>query len=288
MRCDLLLARSSTPGLSRRAAGCRKEAVLREGPAYHRHVAQNPLARWLARLTVRETGEPASGNGASSFHLVWHLPTEPLTSVSAVFQLLVEPSVERLYFFALQATFLDQGRPVGGGHLGLQWHPAYPGNRAVNWGGYGPDGRELEGSAPALPSTLDNPNTRDYAWETGVRYRFRIARSEVGWRGTVTNLDTGGATDVRDLLAGGTHLSGPMVWTEAFCRCEHPPVVARWSDLAAERDGRPVPVAGVRVSYQTHAQGGCSNTTVRPDGDGFLQVTGSGREVDPGTLLPVP
>ncbi len=248
---------------------------------------------WFSRLfsrlrPERVVGEPASANGASSQHLIWEVPPDPLSEVSAVFELLVEPAVPRLYFFALQVSFLADGRHQGGAHLGLQWHPSYPESRAANWGGYGPDGRELTGSESLLPSTLGNPNTRDYRWRTGVPYRFRITRSEPGWRGTVTDLDSGEATVVRDLFSLGTSLASPLVWTEAFCRCEHPSVVCRWSELLATRGGMPVEVPAVRVSYQGYAQGGCTNTTARPDRHGIVQVTGVPREVAADTVLPMP
>lgn len=255
-------------------------------------MAGGPLARFWARLQspVRDDGEPTSSNGASSLHLVWQLPAVPLTEVSAVFELVTEPSVSRLYFWALQASFLAGQVHGGAAHLGLQWHPAYPNNRAVNWGGYGPEGRELDGSQPELPSTLNNPNTRDFDWESGVPYRLQIARSPDvagAWRGTVTNLSAGRSTVVRDLYAGGSHLRGPIVWTEAFCRCEHPPVVARWSDLRAVGEDGPVQVEAVQASYQGYSQGGCTNTTARADDEGFLQITGTSREVPAGTVLPL-
>lgn len=255
-------------------------------------MASGPLARFWARLQspVRDTGEPTSSNGASSLHLVWRLPDVPLIEVSTVFELVAEPSVPRLYFWALQASFLQGGLHSGAAHLGVQWHPAYPNNRAVNWGGYGPDGHELDGSLPELPSTLDNPNTRDFDWESGLPYRFLIARSPDvagAWRGTVTNLATGEPTVVRDLYAAGSHLRGPIVWTEAFCRCEQPPVLARWSGFRAATEDGPAPVEAMQVSYQSYAQGGCTNTTARPDGDGFLQITGVSREIPAGTVLPL-
>jgi len=211
----------------------------------------------------------------------------PLDEVSATFELLAEPSVPRLYFWALQAGFLEGAIPRGGAHLGLQWHSSYPGSRAVNWGGYGESG-ELEGSSSLLPSTLGNANTRDYRWETGLPYRFAISSPETGrWRGTVTNLVTGESTVVRDLYSSGTHLTGPMVWTEAFCRCDDPPVMARWSAFRASTDGSEVPIESVRVNYQSYTQGGCTNTTVREDDGSLLQITGTEREVPTGTAIPL-
>lgn len=241
--------------------------------------------RFLSAGLVREAGESESANRASSFHLIWQVPPTPLDQVSATFELLAEPSVARLYFWALQVSFVERGTPRGGGHLGLQWHPSYPGSRAVNWGGYGETG-ELDGSGSSLPGTLGNTNTRDYQWHTGVRYRFAVSSPAEGlWRGSVTDLVTSEETIVRDLYSPGTHLAAPMVWTEAFCRCEAPPVVARWSDFRATAGGDDVPVHGVMVNYQSYTQGGCTNTTVRPDDQGILQITGAAREVPQGRVI---
>jgi hypothetical protein len=248
-------------------------------------MARGFFSRLLSGGVVRDSGEPASSNGASSFHLIWAAPAGPVDEVSVTYELLTEPLVPRLYFWALQASFLEGNVPRGGAHLGLQWHPSYPGNRAVNWGGYG-DGGELEGSSSSLPSALGNANTRDYWWETGVPYRFTISAPEPGrWRGTVTNLATGEPTAVRDLYTTGTHLDAPMVWTEAFCRCDDPPVVARWSGFRATAGGRDLPIESVRVNYQSFTQGGCTNTTVRSDGDGLLQITGTERDVPQGRVI---
>lgn len=248
-------------------------------------MARGPLSRFLARLTVRDAGEPTSSNGASSFHLIWNLPPVPLDEVSATFELLNEPSVPRLYFWALQTGFVERGIPRGGAHFGLQWHPSYPDSRAVNWGGYGESG-ELDGSVSLLPSALGNSNTRDYQWETGAPYRFNISSPAPGlWTGSITNLVTGEPTVVRDLYSSGTHLTAPMVWTEAFCRCDDPSVVARWSRFEAKADGVVVPIENVRVNYQSHARGGCTNTTVRADGDGILQITNTRREISQGSVL---
>ena len=250
-------------------------------------MARSPIGRFLSGLTTRDSGEPTSSNGASSFHLVWKVPSAPLDEVSATFELLEEPAVPRLYFWALQVSFLEESTPRGGAHLGLQWHPSYPANRAVNWGGYG-DAGELEGSSSLLPSTLGNVNTRDFLWNSKVAYRFAIASPGAGrWRGSITNLATDELTVVRDLYSGGTHLTGPMVWTEAFCRCDDPTVVARWSGFRAIAGGTDLPIESIRANYQGHAQGGCTNTTVRPDGNGFLQITATEREIPQGRVIPL-
>ena len=250
-------------------------------------MAPGLFARFLSRLSVRDSGEPTSSNRASSFHLIWTVPPVPLDEISATFELVTEPTVPRLYFWALQASFVDATGSRGGAHLGLQWHPSYPGNRAVNWGGYGPSG-ELDGSSSILSSTLGNVNTRDYPWATGVPYSFSIWSPEPGrWRGTVTNLATSEATVIRDLYSTGTHLAEPMVWTEAFCRCDDPPVTARWSALAAIAANAEIPVEGVRVNYQTLARGGCTNTTVRRDETGLLQITATKRDIPQGRVISI-
>ena len=134
----------------------------------------------------RTRGLPPSPNGASSFHLWWRLPPpgEALTEVAATLEVVVAPTVPRLYFWALQASFADGGAA----HTGLQWQPT---RRAVNWGGYGPDGRILSGSASALASSVEDPNTRDCPWEPGRGYDFRIFRAPSGWLSEVTDLRTG-------------------------------------------------------------------------------------------------
>ena len=240
--------------------------------------------RWLrgdAASHERTRGLPPSPNGAASFHLWWRLPTgEALAEVAATLEVVVAPSVPRLYFWALQASFADGGAA----HTGLQWQPT---RRAVNWGGYDASGRILSGSASALPSAVDDPNTRDFPWEPGRGYRFRISRAPGGWRSEVTDAATGEATAIRDLHAGGATLASPVVWSEVFAACDDPPVTVRWSDLEARTaGGRRVAPGAVTVSYQSFDDGGCDNTTVAVDGGGgLLQTTSAPREVPAGTVL---
>ncbi len=136
--------------------------------------------RWFSRAPG--TGEP--GKGVSSFHLWWQdAPPEPVVAVEVTLEVVEAPVVDRLYFWALQATFNDATTDHGGAHLGLQWNPRYPGSRAANWGGYpkfGQWGAVLQGTPSPLPSTPNDPNTRDYPWQQGVPYRLRISRSDVG------------------------------------------------------------------------------------------------------------
>lgn len=181
------------------------------------------------------------------------------------------PTVPHLYFWAVQVSFADRGRRLGGAHLGLQWHDGHPGGTAVNWGGYRDGAGELKGEASLLPSATGNPNTRDYAWHPRREYRLRIHGDGDGWwTGEVTDLTTGVATIVRRLHGGGTALAAPMVWSEVFARCDDPSVTVRWSALS------PSP-SSLRTSYQSHADGGCANTRSRSDGDGWLQITNTTR-----------
>ncbi len=205
------------------------------------------------------------------------------------------PLSRRLYFWALQASFSSGNRMHGGAHLGLQWNARYPGGTAANWGGYAPGGSLLRGSESPLPSARRDRNTRDYPWVAGHRYRLQIARSGeapdgmVAWRGTVTHLESGEETRIRDLYTKGEYLVRPLVWSEVFARCEHQTAAVRWSDLrAVTAEGTELRPSYVRVNYQSRADGGCDNTTVSVDELGILQVTNAQRRIPQEAMLPVP
>lgn len=237
-------------------------------------VGQHSSMRWFRRSTSRTSGYPTSSNGASSMHLWWE-PRPTVEEVAVDLEVVAPPQVPRLYFWALQATFTDRtGRRHGGAHLGLQWHPGHPGSTAVNWGGYRPDGAgELAGTTSELPSAMGNLNTRDFEWRPGTPYRLRIHRTDGGWAGEV------GGTHVRTLHAGGDRLTGLVVWSEVFARCDDPSTTVRWSGFD------PLPDA-LRPTYQAHGDGGCANTTALPDaGGGVRQVTATDRLVGPGQLI---
>lgn len=247
---------------------------------------------FLEKLTrtegaTRTSGLPTSSNRASSFHVYWDVPPGPLSEVEATIEVIEPPTVERLYFWALQANFERGGLSTGGAHFGLQYHPSYPEGGAVNWGGYHNGGGELDGSLSDLPSALDNINTRTYRWHPHQRYRYRIFRSpERGWRGSVTDLSSGVETVVRDLWVEGDNLIGPMVWTESFADCGEPPAAVRWTDLKATTlDGDVHTVRSVRINYQTYANGGCTNSDISGDGTGFVQRTGTERRAKTGATI---
>jgi hypothetical protein len=153
----------------------------------------------------------------------------------------------------------------------------------VNWGGYAPAGGELDGSISALPSALGNPNTRDMVWEPRRPYHLSVTRGPDGWIGSVDGWP------VRELYAGGAELVDLMVWSEVFARCDDPGVTVRWSGLVARdatgAEHRPDRLA---VTYQTVADGGCSNTdvAVAADGRSVEQRTSAPRTVRHGAVLP--
>jgi hypothetical protein len=254
---------------------------------------------WLRRTFDRmrwdgTSGRPRSANAASSFHLVWDAPSGAWAAAEATLEIVTPPKVDALYFWALQVSFADRGRIAGGAHLGLQWYPIHPGSTAVNWGGYAADGRELSGSESSLASTPANPNTRDFAWQPSVRYRLHIglvpesgASSAVrSWQGSVTALDTGRTTVVRELFVAGSTIEAPMVWSEVFADCDAPATAVRWSDLElTAADGSRASVQTVRTNYQAVVDGGCSHTNSAVAGDAFEQVTSTPRTTPAGSRL---
>lgn len=203
-------------------------------------------------------------------HLWWD--PQPTVEHAAVDLEVVEPpQVDRLYFWALQVSFTDaSGRQHGGAHVGLQWHPSHPGNTAVNWGGYRPGGAgELGGTTSDLPSATGNPNTRDFAWRASQAYRLGVARTDEGWTAIVDG------RPIRTLHAGGDRLTGLVVWSEVFARCDDPSTTVRWSGFDPWPDR-------LRATYQQHADGGCANTTAL---DGGLQRTNAERTTPHGALV---
>ncbi len=189
-------------------------------------------------------------------------------------EVVTPPSVGSLYFWALQVGFAHDGRSLGAGHTGLQWHPAAPGG-AVNWGGYDRGGRELAGTPSALPE-VDSANTLRWPWQPARPYRLTVSRGRPGaWRSEITDLVDGRGVALRELAVDATELTSPVMWTEMFARCDDPPVTVRWSELRARRaDGGVLSPTGLMTTYQAFAEGGCSNTESLVDGTSVVQMTG--------------
>lgn len=251
---------------------------------------------WWRRPSFDGTsGPPRSSNGASSTHLRWRMPPGRWNACEAVLEVVEPPTQRHLYFWALQASFHEHGAHRGGAHLGLQWFHLHPGQTAVNWGGYGSDGRELDGSVSSLPSAPGNPNTRDLAWHARTPYRLRIERAPTGgWRGSVTDLATGVRTDVRDLWAPGDEVRDVLVWSEVFAPCDGEPTAVRWSGFVVETSaGERVPVDAGIVSYQSVTDGGCVTNDTSLDeaasrergGLVVVQRAGAGRSTRDGAGL---
>jgi hypothetical protein len=255
------------------------------------------VRHWLGRRIAgfRERSVPPLSepvHGVSSFHLWWQGIDggEPLVDVSATIQVLRQPTSDRLYFWALQTSFISGDGANGAAHIGLQWNPRHPGSKAVNWGGYADisDVRSiLDGTPSPLPSTPSDPNTRDFAWQEGVPYRLRIHRVDGGWEGSITDTTTGDTSVIRDLLAPGDRLGSFVVWAEIFAACNHSQTVVQWSDFEASTiSGDVRSPASVRVTF---ASGGdCPNTDVVMSQMGLLQITNTVRTARDAAVLPVP
>ena len=198
--------------------------------------------------------------------------------VSATLEVVEPPTVPQLYFWALQATFVDdRSRRIGTAHLGLQWYAAHPGGTAVNWGGYRPNGAgELAGATPSrLSSATGNPNTRDFAWRDRTPYRLAI---RADGSGIVTDVIAGERTVVRRLaVEGATALVDPVVWSEVFAACDDPPTKVRWSALAPEP-------RRLHATYQSFEDGGCTNTNTTYDDGAIPQCTNAERATPEGRL----
>ena len=251
------------------------------------------LARFVDRLRGDAyTPRPVGGG----FHLWWKgMPdprdADPMVDVAVTLEVLQEPSVPALYFWALQASFHDSsGARLGAAHTGLQWNHRHAGGRAVNWGGY-IEGGGVTGTIGGTVSTLSgipgDVNTYDFPWRTGAPYRFVIARSAGGWTSTVHDLERGEPTVIRELAIGGDRLAGVVVWTEPFCKGTDPPVAVRWSDPSAtRRSGAQVRPMAMDVRYPGGAE--WRRTQCDWDGRGFVQATDTRRTVRHGTIVPVP
>lgn len=226
-------------------------------------------------------------------HLFWEGAPPQFVAARATVTVTAPPQTSDLYFFALQASFTDRGRHVGGGHIGLQWNSRHAGGRAVNWGGYSSadrGGAVLDGTESQLPSLPADPNTRDYDWQPGLSYRLEIEPApEAGWwRGSVTDLASGTRTVVRDLHGGGQRLTSPVVWAEVFAACDAPSVTVHWRDLeVAAAPGTWTPVSTVTANYQDYTAGGCTNTNSAAQRDGWSQTTAVARTTVQRSRLPL-
>lgn len=243
------------------------------------------------RASERVAGAPTSASGASSFYLWWDLPYgERLTEISVTLEVTRRPEIDRLVTFALQAAFV---KPSGGScHFGLQHHPEILDRSAVVWGGYDAKGVPLDTGEPSLPSSVEDPATRDYPWQQGRAYRFTIERGDdnvdgtVPWLGSIVDLSSGESSLVCEIGNFSPYLRAPVMYIESFSPCNGPGFEARWSDaVAVSTSGSVRAIHAMRVDYQPHAAGGCTNTNSSVDGGAFVQRVGRMRSTKPGTTI---
>jgi len=226
---------------------------------------------------------------ASSFHCEWDDAfgdeSGYYTEVRASLKVISEPQVDDLYFWALQASFYDSTDSyafLGGAHTGLQWNQSHPENNAVNWGGYDSDDVELLGTVSDFPSTPDNDNTRDFEWNVGQTYEFRIAITDVGE--ITAYVDD---VEIRTLYcAGADRLGAITMWSEVFAECSAPSVSIQWSGMTAVD---PLDAEFFEdtflLNYQAPEAHGCSNTNSYGAGLTVRQVTNTTRVLEDGEQL---
>jgi len=243
------------------------------------------------RVGERVAGTPTSASGASSFFLWWNLPYgEKLTEISVTLEVASRPEIDRLVSFSMQGAFL---KPGGGScHVGLQHHPRFPERGAVNWDGYTAKGDRLESDVPSLPSAIDELATLTFPWHSGTPYRLTIERGDersdgrFPWTGSITDLRTGERDEIRQLISDSAHVRGPVVYIESFGPCDGPRFEARWSNATAvSDDGAVRTVTSMRVDYQPHAAGGCTNTNASVEGAEFVQRAGQMRTTKAGSTI---
>lgn len=243
------------------------------------------------RVGERVAGAPTSASGASSFFLWWDLPYgERLIEVTVTLEVVRRPEIDRLVTFAIQGALV---KPDGGScHLGLQHHPRFPDRSSVNWAGYAANGDPLDSTIPGLPSATDDLAIRDFPWRQGVPYQLTIERGDervdgrFPWTGSITDVVTGQREVIRELISGSPHMRAPVMYVESYAPCDGPGFEARWSNAIAVSIGGGVrSVRSMRVDYQPHAAGGCTNTNSSVDGSSFVQRAGQMRATKAGTTI---
>lgn len=260
------------------------------------HYAATRTSQVGSEPAIQDPGTPGPRQPpegiASSFHAFWDSigSNGPYKEVSVDLEVVTEPTVTDLYFWALQVSFYDDiatPSSIGGGHTGLQWNSAHPNSNAVNWGGYDADSVELSGSVSSLPSTPNNDNTRDYDWSTGVTYSFRIWIPEEGTIRASVN-----GTTIRDLYCPGTlSLNNIVMWSEVFAECSAASAGVKWSNFTAiDMDDVVWEETDFYLTYQAPGNDGCLNTNTYGAGMTVRQVTNTTRvnqDQDVITLSPI-
>ena len=84
------------------------------------------IQRSLAADTARIAGAPTSSNKASSFHLNWDIAQAPLAEVRATIDVIEPPIIDKLYFWALQTSFMGPNGRIGEPISACSITPAIP------------------------------------------------------------------------------------------------------------------------------------------------------------------
>jgi hypothetical protein len=229
---------------------------------------------------TRTTGQPPSGNNASSQYLIFD--PEFGAEITVNVEVLATPSQSKIVNWLIQTEFLDDSGSsldsAGTGFFGLRFAPTFPNSRAIVCAASSAfDGSELTGPESPLPSATGEPQVRTYGWVTGRKYLLRIY-SYAGWqwRFEVTDTVTSVTSIVRDIsIPGGSIVRGAVLYTEAFTDCQIQSSV-RWSNLqfAAPDESDLITPTSAVAAYQTYPEGGCTNGNQIASGGGVVQATG--------------
>ncbi len=267
-----------------------------------------PDSTWDSRPRGPRAVDDPSWRGRSATHLWWYVENQaPVVRAEVTLEILEPPVANFIYFWAMQLNFTNGSVTGGGGHIGLQWHPYYPEQTAVNWGGYcSHDGSILRGSDSVLPGSTGDVNTRDYPWRPNTKYRMSVYRAPDSapthqelhwpkaepiycWRGEITDLSTRERVVVRDLYSSGSMISGPAVWSEIFAKCDSPRASVRWSDFRCYTEtGQRAPIRQLGVTHGVGPDGGCNDSDVVWDGQGAVMSTNTKRTTPEGALIQLP
>lgn len=219
---------------------------------------------------------------ASSFHIALGTPAVSpgheydiwsSREAAVTLRVLEEPTVDELYFWAMQVNWYDEEfNLMGGGHVGLQFHPDFvsSGKHAVNWGGYDADNNLLSGTESSLPSDTLNDNTRNFDWQVGKAYRLKVfSIGDDFWRATINGFV------IRDLyVPGATFMVPEYLWSEVFADCDDPSVLVEWSFPTVTDAVETFPIETGTLNYQDP---GCDNTNTYGDNGRVYQQTNTTR-----------
>lgn len=245
-------------------------------------------ASTAAITDTRTTGLPPTGISAQ--YLIWPATTAAELEVTiTVTTLGNEPN--RVYFLAVPDIIDNNGTSLAQPPFGLHWNQLFPTGHAIYWGGtLKSTGGTLTGTASTLPTAIGSDSHRNYTWQTGRAYKYRIWSPNPGsWRGEITDTVTSATTIVRDLsIPGSTQLRGLIIATQNYNTCQTG-IAARWNDVTFKQaNGSTSKPATATVNYTSFADGGCTNTNATENSSGILVTLGTTRTTPEGTTLNVP